>query len=44
WGDFGKEMNSFDLPTGIDIDSSGGIYLADSENNRVLYFMGFVDK
>ena len=38
WGNFGNDLQSFDLPTGIDLDADGGLYVADADNDRVLYF------
>jgi sugar lactone lactonase YvrE len=34
----GVSASSLDGPTGLALDSSGGLYIADSGNNRVLYF------
>ena len=41
WGNYGNDLQSFDLPTGIDLDAFGGLYVADTDNDRVLYFEGF---
>jgi DNA-binding beta-propeller fold protein YncE len=38
WGNYGNDLQSFNLPTGIDFDVLGGLYVADTENDRVLYF------
>ncbi len=38
WGNYGNDLQSFNLPTGIDVDVLGGLYVADTENDRVLYF------
>ncbi|HNC58951.1 MAG TPA: hypothetical protein PLP33_26230, partial [Leptospiraceae bacterium] len=34
----GVSANSFYAPNGIALDSSGNLYVADSSNNRVLYY------
>ena len=38
WGQFGSDASSMNLPTGIAVDAQGRIYVADSENHRVLRF------
>jgi uncharacterized protein (TIGR03663 family) len=38
WGNFGNDLQSFDLPTGIDLDADGGLYVTDTDNDRVMYF------
>ena len=38
WGNFGNDLQSFDLPTGIDLDAVGGLYVTDTGNDRVMYF------
>ena len=39
WGQFGSDMSSMNLPTGIVLDSRSRILIADSENNRILVFV-----
>lgn len=34
----GISADSLDTPEGIAVDSSGGVYIADTNNNRVLYY------
>ena len=38
WGQFGGDAGGMNLPTGITIDVQGRVYVADSENNRVLRY------
>jgi len=38
WGNYGNDLQSFNLPTGIDFDALGGLYVADTDNDRILYF------
>ncbi len=38
WGSVGSEDGQFNYPTGIGIDSSGNVYVADSKNNRIQKF------
>lgn len=40
WGTNGKGNGQFNLPGGIDVDSAGNIYVADSGNDRVQKFAG----
>ncbi len=39
WGDYGDEQDGLNLPTGMAIDSNGGIWVADAGNNRLLHFI-----
>jgi uncharacterized protein (TIGR03663 family) len=39
FGDFGTGPNSFNLPIGIISDGSGGIWIADAGNGRVMHFV-----
>ncbi|MFO7539432.1 MAG: TIGR03663 family protein [Chloroflexota bacterium] len=38
FGQFGSEMDRFDLPTGIAIDSQNNLYIADAGNNRIVRY------
>jgi len=38
WGVKGNDTGQFDYPSGIDIDSSGNVYVVDSNNKRVQKF------
>ena len=38
WGKRGNEEGEFDIPHGISLDSSGRVYVADRENNRIQVF------
>jgi tripartite motif-containing protein 71 len=38
WGSTGSGNGQFDNPTGIDLDSSNNVYVADSRNNRIQVF------
>ena len=38
FGDYGTGTNGFNLPTGIITDSKGGVWVADSGNNRIMHF------
>lgn len=38
WGNIGNDYGSFDLPTGIVADKKGGVWVVDSNNNRLMYF------
>ncbi|NLG26333.1 MAG: hypothetical protein GX557_00350, partial [Chloroflexi bacterium] len=38
WGQFGYDQASMNLPTGIAVGVDGGLWVADSENNRMLRF------
>jgi sugar lactone lactonase YvrE len=42
WGSFGSGNEQFDQPTGIAVDSSGRVYVADGDesNNRIQIFKG----
>ncbi len=39
WGTFGTGENQFNLPTGLAADPEGGLWVSDTKNNRVLYFI-----
>ncbi len=43
WGNYGNDLQSFDLPTGIDSDAFGGLYVTDTDNDRILYFEGVTE-
>jgi len=38
WGQYGTDLASMNLPTGIAIDPMGRVLVADSDNHRVLVF------
>ena len=38
FGDYGAAANGLNLPTGITTDPTGGIWVADAGNNRILHF------
>jgi uncharacterized protein (TIGR03663 family) len=38
WGDFGGTDSTFDLPTGLDFDEAGGLWVVDAGNGRVMRF------
>jgi len=38
WGDYSTAADGFDLPTGIAVDSQGGVWVADTNNSRILHF------
>ena len=38
WGSSGTEDGQFSHPTGVAVDSSGNVYVADSSNNRIQKF------
>ncbi len=39
WGQYGQDLASVALPLGLDFDADGYLYLADSDNNRVMKFL-----
>jgi sugar lactone lactonase YvrE len=39
WGNIGNDNSSFNLPTGIAADGQGGLWVVDSSNNRLMYFI-----
>jgi sugar lactone lactonase YvrE/4-amino-4-deoxy-L-arabinose transferase-like glycosyltransferase len=39
FGDFGVGPNSFNLPTGIITDGSGGLWITDAGNGRIMHFI-----
>jgi sugar lactone lactonase YvrE len=38
WGNIGTDKSSFSLPTGIGTDADGGVWVVDSNNNRLMHF------
>lgn len=38
WGYFGASLDALNLPAGMAIDPAGGLWVADSGNNRLLHF------
>jgi len=38
WGQYGSDLSSFILPTGLAVDSEGGLWVADAGNNRLMHF------
>ncbi|MGD8758626.1 MAG: hypothetical protein PVJ07_00075, partial [Anaerolineales bacterium] len=38
WGQYTPDVIQFGLPSGIAFDAQGGVWLSDSENNRLLHF------
>ena len=38
FGKYGTDEASFDLPTGIEVDGEGNLYVADSNNHRIMKF------
>jgi DNA-binding beta-propeller fold protein YncE len=40
WGSQGSGPGQFNLPSGVGVDSSGNVYVADTGNNRVQKFTG----
>jgi DNA-binding beta-propeller fold protein YncE len=38
FGSYGFDENSFSLPTGIDVDAGGYIYVTDTDSQRVMKF------
>ena len=38
WGSYGSNKGQFKAPIGITVSSSGNVYVADSENNRIQIF------
>jgi len=39
WGTFGAGKSQFSLPTGLAADSEGGLWVSDTKNNRLMYFL-----
>ena len=39
WGQFGQELGSFSLPTGLAIDNNNDLLVADTDNNRITRFV-----
>ncbi len=38
WGQYGQDLSTFKLPTGLDIDSEGNLLVVDSDNHRLMKF------
>jgi predicted membrane-bound mannosyltransferase/DNA-binding beta-propeller fold protein YncE len=38
WGSQGEDTSSLNYPTGLTLDSSGGVWVSDTKNNRIQYF------
>jgi len=38
WGDLGDTTSTFNLPTGIAVDGTGGVWIVDSGNSRIMHF------
>ncbi len=38
WGQYGSDASSLNLPTGIVLSAAGEVYVADSENSRLVVF------
>jgi DNA-binding beta-propeller fold protein YncE len=38
WGEYSPETDGFGLPSGIAVDTPGGIWVSDAGNNRILHF------
>ncbi|MBU0512613.1 MAG: TIGR03663 family protein [Chloroflexi bacterium] len=38
WGDYGAELDGFNLPAGMAVDSVGGLWVTDAGNHRILHF------
>ena len=38
WGTCSSDINGFDLPVGVAVDSAGGLWVSDAGNNRLLHF------
>jgi len=38
FGKYGTDDASFDLPTGIEVDHQGNVYISDSNNHRIMKF------
>jgi DNA-binding beta-propeller fold protein YncE len=39
WGDYGVDLNAFGMPSGVDSDGQGAIWVTDAANNRVMRFI-----
>jgi uncharacterized protein (TIGR03663 family) len=40
WGQSGADLSSLNLPTGIRVDKAGRVLVADSENHRIVVYIG----
>jgi len=38
WGNCGSDTNGFGLPVGVAVDDTGGVWVSDAGNNRLLHF------
>ena len=38
WGEYGSGYDQFLLPQGVAVDPEGGVWVVDTENNRVMHF------
>jgi uncharacterized protein (TIGR03663 family) len=38
WGQYGQDLASFQLPVGLTVDEEGYLWVADSDNNRIMRF------
>ena len=38
WGDYGSDLGSLNIPTGLTSDPDGGLWVADAGNHRLLHF------
>ena len=39
WGDYGTDENGLNLPTGLAVDATNGLWVVDTGNNRILHFV-----
>jgi sugar lactone lactonase YvrE len=39
WGTQGFETANFNYPTGLTVDNQGGVWVSDTKNNRIQYFL-----
>jgi DNA-binding beta-propeller fold protein YncE len=38
WGQYGTDLSSFNMPSGIAVDAAENVYVLDSANHRLLKF------